>query len=71
MSQFQFRKKKSNFISNFVFQFMKNTKRHFGYTDLKSIFKHGTTIQTGITCKKISSYMRDSHRWFVVKKAQC
>ena len=50
---------------------MKNTKRHFGYTDLKSIFKHGTTIQTGITCKKISSYMRDSHRWFVVKKAQC
>ena len=65
MSQFQFRKKIKT-----LFQFMKNTKWHFGYTDLKSIFKHGTAIQTGITCKKIHSYMRDSHRWFIVKKAQ-
>ena len=32
---------------------------------------HGTIIRTGITCKKISCYMRDSTwRWFIVKKAK-
>ena len=31
--------------------------------------KHGTIIRTGITCKKIHCYMRDSAcRWFIVKK---
>ena len=34
-------------------------------------FKHGTIIRTGITCKKILCYMRDSAcRWFIVKKAK-
>ena len=33
MSQFQYRNKNQNFISNFVFQFIKKTKWHFGYTD--------------------------------------
>ena len=34
-------------------------------------FMHGTIIRTGITCKKISCYMRDSAcRWFIVKKAK-
>ena len=32
---------------------------------------HGTIIRTGITCKKIPFYMRDSAcRWFIVKKAK-
>ena len=32
---------------------------------------HGTIIRTGITCKKIPCYMRDSAcRWFIVKKAK-
>ena len=33
--------------------------------------RHGTIIRTGITCKKIPWYMRDSaSRWFIVKKAK-
>ena len=32
---------------------------------------HGTIIRTGVTCKKIPCYMRDSAcRWFIVKKAE-
>ena len=32
---------------------------------------HRTIIRTGITCKKIPYYMRDSAcRWFIVKKAK-
>ena len=32
---------------------------------------HGTIIRTGITCKKIPCYMRDSaYRWFIVKNAK-
>ena len=32
---------------------------------------HRTLIRTGITCKKIPCYMRDSAcRWFIVKKAK-
>ena len=32
---------------------------------------HGTIIRTGITCKKIPCYMRDSTcRWFIIKKAK-
>ena len=35
------------------------------------LFYHGTIIRTGITCKKISCYMRNSAcRWFIVKKAK-
>ena len=34
-------------------------------------YYHGTIIRTGITCKKIPCYMRDSaYRWFIVKKAK-
>ena len=33
VSKFQYRNKNQNFISNFVFQFTKKTKWHFGYTD--------------------------------------
>ena len=37
----------------------------------KSLLKHGTIIQTGITCKKIPCYMRDSAcRWVIVKSAK-
>ena len=37
----------------------------------KSRHNHRTIIRTGITCKKIPSYMRDSAcRWFIVKKAK-
>ena len=36
-----------------------------------SIFNHGTIKWTGIICKKIPCYMRDSAcRWFIVKKAK-
>ena len=35
MSQFQYRNKNQNFISNFVFQFIKKAKSHFGYTDFR------------------------------------
>ena len=32
---------------------------------------HGTIIRTGITCKKIHCYMRDSaYSWFIVKKVK-
>ena len=32
---------------------------------------HGTIMKTGITCKKISCYMRDSAcRWLIVKNAK-
>ena len=35
-----------------------------------ALYFHGTIIGTGITCKKIPCYMRDSAcRWFTVKKA--
>ena len=33
LSQFQYRNENQNFISNFIFQFIKKTKWHFGYTD--------------------------------------
>ena len=33
VSKFQYRNKNRNFISNFVFQFIKKTKCHIGYTD--------------------------------------
>ena len=34
-------------------------------------FPHGAIIRTGITCKKIPCYMRDTAcRWFIVKKAK-
>ena len=33
--------------------------------------KHETIIRTGITCKKIPCYMRDSAcRWFIVENAK-
>ena len=33
------------------------------------LIDHGTIIRTGITCKKIPYYMRDSAcRWFIDKK---
>ena len=34
MSQLQYRNENQNFISNFVFQFIKKAKWHFSYTDL-------------------------------------
>ena len=35
------------------------------------ILDHGTIIRTGITCKKIPCYMRDSAcRWLIVKKTK-
>ena len=38
---------------------------------LTSTTSHGTIIRTGITCKKIPCYMRDSAcKWFIVKKAK-
>ena len=33
LSQFQYRNENQNFISNFIFQFIKKTKWHFGFTD--------------------------------------
>ena len=33
MSQLQYRNENQNFVSNFVFQFIKKMKWHFGYTD--------------------------------------
>ena len=35
------------------------------------LFHHGTIIPTGTTCKKISSYIRNSAcRWFIVKNVK-
>ena len=42
-------------------------------TEIKSLIQleHGTIILTGITCKKIPCYMRDSAcRWFIVENAK-
>ena len=37
----------------------------------RCLYDHGIIIQTGITCKKIPCYMRDSAcRWFIVKKSK-
>ena len=33
MSQLQYRNENQNYLSNFIFQFIKKTKWHFGYTD--------------------------------------
>ena len=34
-------------------------------------YRHGTITRTGITCKKMPCYMRDSAcRWFIVEKAK-
>ena len=33
LSQLQYRNENENFISNFIFQLIKKTKWHFGYTD--------------------------------------
>ena len=38
-SQFRYRNGIQNFISNFVFQFMKKTKWHFRYTDFTGSLK--------------------------------
>ena len=47
------------------------TINKFCTRNLQSISYHGTIIRTGITCKKIPCYMRDSAcRWFIVKKAK-
>ena len=41
------------------------------YCQLRSQYKHGTIIRTGITCKKIPCYMPDSAcRWFIIKKVK-
>ena len=42
------------------------------YLDLSpAVTNHGTIIRTGITCKKIPCYTRDSScRWFIVKNAK-
>ena len=38
---------------------------------IRSMCKHGTIIRTGITCKKIPCYMRDSAcRWFIVENTK-
>ena len=43
---------------------------HFLFTVYYDV-KHGTIIRTGITCKKIPCYMRDSAcRWFIVENAK-
>ena len=45
--------------------------RNYTTTGVFKAFNHGTIIRTGITCKKIPCYMRDSAcRWFIVKKAK-
>ena len=41
MSQLQYRNESQNFISNFVFQFIKKTKRHFGNTYSVTSLKKG------------------------------
>ena len=39
--------------------------------DCEPNYQHGTIIQTGITCKKIPCYMRDSaSRWLIVENAK-
>ena len=38
-------------------------------TDMNYYSGHGTTLQTGITCKNIPCYMGNSAcRWFIVQK---
>ena len=44
-----------------------------GFADDKvnDMLKHGIIIRTGITCKKIRCYMRDSAcRWLIVENAK-
>ena len=48
----------------------KNETENF-WKDKKGGYQHGTTIQTGITCKDISCYIHDSAcRWFIVDNAK-
>ena len=57
-----------------VWYFVKKNISHVILTDqisLSDCLYHGTIIRTGITCKKIPCYMRDSTcRWCIVKKAK-
>ena len=56
---------KSYFVYNVKVRLSPSEKNFFIY------FNHGTIIRTGITCKKIPCYMRDSAcRWFIVENAK-
>ena len=44
---------------------------HIELSFMSAIYKHGTIMQTEITCKKIPCYMCNSAcKWFIVKKAK-
>ena len=44
---------------------------YFIFVEILFHCKHGTIIRTGIICKKIPCYMRDSVcRWFIVENAK-
>ena len=55
-------------------------EKNLGYFEIESIdnpcqiviaINYGTIIRTGITCKKITCYMRDpACRWFIVENAK-
>ena len=45
--------------------------KSISHKSISDTSKHGTIIRTGITCKKILCYMRDSAcRWFIVENAK-
>ena len=63
----KFHNKRHFSILAIAYKYMENEiRKNIGLSS-----KHGTIIQTGITCKKISFYIRDSaSRWFIVKKGK-
>ena len=53
LSQLHYRNENLNFISNFIFQFIKKTKWHVGYTDLVN---YGGELTENISGKKQTFY---------------
>ena len=71
-----FKSKRCFIVKYFTYYFHKtkilaDSQICISVTLMSTYWEHGTIIRTGIKCKKIPCYMRDSGcRWFIVKTAK-
>ena len=71
-----FKSKRCFIVKYFTYYFHKtkilaDSQICISVTLMSTYWEHGTIIRTGIKCKKIPCYMRDSAcRWFIVKTAK-
>ena len=67
-SKYTLKLKKLEYIGIYILNLSKVLTYEFHYDYIKN---HGTVIRTGITCKKIPCYVRDSaNRWLIVEIAE-